>query len=194
MALLGPNGAGKTTALKTFQGLVKPSFGEVRFKGENVHQVSAHRVVAAGLCLVPEERMLFPRMTVRENLELGAYPREARRELHTTLQWVYTLFPRLREREGQKVSTMSGGEQQMTAIGRALMSRPELLMLDEPSLGLAPVLVRDLFRTVAAINREGISVLLVEQNVKQSLELVQRGLRIGRGKHTSRGECARSRR
>jgi branched-chain amino acid transport system ATP-binding protein len=174
VALLGPNAAGKTTALKTFQGLIRPSSGEVRFLGQVVHRVPSHRLVASGLSLVPEERMLFPQMTVRENLELGAYPRKARSALRSTLQWVYDLFPRLREREDQKVATMSGGEQQMAAIGRALMSQPKLLMLDEPSLGLAPIVVTELFRTIREINGKGISVLLVEQNVKQSLDLAQR--------------------
>lgn len=189
VALLGPNGAGKTTALKTFQGLLRPASGEVRFKGKDVHRVPAHRLVASGLSLVPEERMLFPHMTVRENLELGAYPKEARRDLHTTLQWVYELFPRLGEREEQMVSTMSGGEQQMTAIGRALMSKPELLMLDEPSLGLAPLLVQELFRTIESINAEGISLLLVEQNVRQSLELARRVYVLEAGTIERQGEA-----
>ncbi len=182
VALLGPNGAGKTTALKTIQGLIIPATGEVRYLGRVVHRIPSHRLVASGLSLVPEERMLFPQMTVRENLELGAYPRNARIALQTTLQWVFDLFPRLRERETQKVATMSGGEQQMAAIGRALMSQPKLLMLDEPSLGLAPIVVTELFRTVREINGNGISILLVEQNVKQSLELAHRAYVLDAGR------------
>jgi branched-chain amino acid transport system ATP-binding protein len=174
VALLGPNGAGKTTALKTFQGLLRPASGQVRYMGEIVHRVPTHHLVASGLCLVPEERMLFPHMTVKENLELGAYTWPARQNLGTTLKWVYSLFPRLQEREEQKVFTMSGGEQQMVAIGRALMSDPKLLMLDEPSLGLAPLLVTEIFRTIERINGDGISILLVEQNVNYSLELADR--------------------
>ncbi|MDQ7785020.1 MAG: ABC transporter ATP-binding protein [Desulfomonilaceae bacterium] len=187
VALLGPNAAGKTTALKTFQGLIRPASGEVRYMGRNVHRVPPHRLPAEGLSLVPEERMLFLRMTCRENLELGAYNPNARKVLHSSLRWVYELFPRLRERESQKVADMSGGEQQMVAIGRALMSQPRLLMLDEPSLGLAPIVVAELFRTIREINENGISVLLVEQSVKQSLELARHAYVLESGKIVKEG-------
>ncbi len=182
VALLGSNGAGKTTTLKTIQGLLRPSSGQVHFMGESVHQLASHQVVARGLSLVPEDRLLFPEMTVLDNLELGAFPAGARQKRQDTLDWVYQLFPPVFHRAKQKVKTLSGGEQQMVAIGRALMAKPKLLLLDEPSLGLAPLVVAELFRTVKQINRQGISVLLVEQNVKKSLELAHRAYVLETGK------------
>ncbi|MGO9567670.1 MAG: ABC transporter ATP-binding protein [Desulfomonilaceae bacterium] len=187
VALLGSNGAGKTTALKTIQGLLRPSSGQVHYMGESVHQFALHHVVARGLCLVPEDRLLFPEMTVLDNLELGAFPAGARQERQNTLDWVYQLFPPVFRRAKQKVKTLSGGEQQMVAIGRALMAKPKLLLLDEPSLGLAPLVVAELFRTVKQINLQGISVLLVEQNVKQSLELAHRAYVLETGKVIQEG-------
>jgi branched-chain amino acid transport system ATP-binding protein len=187
VAILGPNGAGKTTALKTVQGLIRPDSGEVRFNGENVHHIASHHVAARGLSLVPEERLLFPEMTVLENLELGAFPAEARAKRESTLQWVLYMFPSLERRISQKAKTLSGGEQQMVAIGRALMAKPKLLMLDEPSLGLAPLVVAELFRIVAQVNREGLSVLLVEQNVKKSLELAHRVYILEQGRVVQEG-------
>ena len=187
VALLGSNGAGKTTTLKTIQGLLRPSSGQVRFMGESVHQLALHHVVARGLCLVPEDRMLFPEMTVFDNLELGAFPAGARQERQDTLDWVYQLFPPVSRCAKQKVKTLSGGEQQMVAIGRALMAKPKLLLLDEPSLGLAPLVVAELFRTVKQINSQGISVLLVEQNVKKSLELAHRAYVLETGKVSQEG-------
>jgi branched-chain amino acid transport system ATP-binding protein len=189
VALLGSNGAGKTTSLKTAQGLLLPSAGSVRFMGDDVHRLASHHLVAQGLSLVPEGRLLFPEMTVLENLALGAYPGQARKSLRESLVWVHELFPRLSSRHGQKVRTLSGGEQQMVAIGRALMARPKLLMLDEPSLGLAPLVVAELFRTVKKINREGISVLLVEQNVKNSLELAHRAYVLETGRITREADA-----
>lgn len=174
VALVGSNGAGKTTTLKTVQGLLKPLNGQVRFMGKNVHLMQTHQIVEAGMSLVPEERLLFPEMTVVENLELGAFAPIPRRKRAATLEWVYELFPRLKDREKQKAGTLSGGEQQMVAVGRALMAKPSLLMLDEPSLGLAPLIVEELFGIIERINQEGISILLVEQNVQVSLALAHR--------------------
>jgi branched-chain amino acid transport system ATP-binding protein len=182
VTLLGPNGAGKTTTLKTAQGLLKPLAGDVRFMGENVHHKQAHQIVAGGLSLVPEDRLLFPGMTVLENLELGAFPPEPRRQLIESLDWVFNLYPQLRDRRKQKCGTLSGGEQQMVAIGRALMARPKLLMLDEPSLGLAPVIVDELFQTIREINRLGITILLVEQNVHLSLKLADKAVVMDTGR------------
>lgn len=188
VVLLGSNGAGKTTALKVIQGLIRPTSGELRFLGKQIHLLPAHQIVSQGLCLVPEDRLLFPYMTVLENLELGAYPRHARDGREKTLDWIYELFPRLKDRAGKKVITLSGGEQQMVAIGRALMAKPKLLMLDEPSLGLAPLVVRELFRTIESINKEGISILLVEQNVKHSLRLAHRAYIMETGRIVREGE------
>ncbi len=185
--IIGSNGAGKTTTLKTSLGLLKPLAGNVLFMGEDVHLRPIHQIVARGLSLVPEDRLLFPDMTVLENLELGSFAPEPRRRRKATLDWVYELFPRVRDRKKQKVRTLSGGEQQMVAVGRALMAKPKLLMLDEPSLGLAPLIVQELFRTIRKINQEGISILLVEQNVQNSLELAHRAYVIENGRITSSG-------
>ena len=187
VALIGSNGAGKTTTLKTAQGLLKPLNGEIRFMGKNVHLMHTHQIVAAGLSLVPEERLLFPEMTVLENLELGAFASEPRRKRAQTLEWVYDLFPRLSDRNKQKAGTLSGGEQQMVAIGRALMAKPKLLMLDEPSLGLAPLIVQELFHTIERVNSEGISILLVEQNVQVSLHLAHKAFIMETGRITLTG-------
>ncbi|HYM90478.1 MAG TPA: ABC transporter ATP-binding protein, partial [bacterium] len=180
VALLGANGAGKTTALRTISGLLRPRSGEVRFADERIDTRPAHEIVRLGLTHVPEGRWIFTLMTVDENLRLGAYaethlPREA-------LERVFTLFPRLAERRGQLAGTLSGGEQQMLAMARALMARPRLLLLDEPSMGLAPVLVRAIFQTVAAINREGTTVLLVEQNANAALRLARRAYVLENGR------------
>ena len=190
VTLLGSNGAGKTTAVRTAQGLCVPRSGEVRFLGRQVHRLGPHRLVASGLCLVPEERLLFPHMSVLENLELGAYHRRARARRKETLRWIYRLFPLLEERRHQKVHTLSGGEQQMVAIGRGLMSLPKLLMLDEPSLGLAPLLVAEVFRVLQEINREGISILLVEQNAQHALEMADRAYVLETGRVVREGPAA----
>jgi branched-chain amino acid transport system ATP-binding protein len=171
VALLGANGAGKTTTLRAVSGLVRPRRGSVRFESRDVTGLAPHVLVGLGLSHIPEGRRLWPGMTVRENLELGAFPRRARAGQRQALDWVFDLFPSLRERESQLTGTLSGGEQQMVAIGRALMARPRLLMLDEPSLGLAPLVVAELFQTIARINAEGVTVLLVEQNVHQALAI-----------------------
>ncbi|PLS82990.1 MAG: branched-chain amino acid ABC transporter ATP-binding protein [Chloroflexi bacterium] len=172
--LIGSNGAGKTTSIKTVSGLLRPRAGSITFEGERIDTLPAHRVVERGIAQVPEGRRLWPEMSVEENLELGAYTKEARAKRKQTLARVYELFPRLAERRRQAAGTMSGGEQQMCAIGRGLMSLPKLLMLDEPSLGLAPKLVAEVFGIVREINQTGVTVLLVEQNVRHTLELATR--------------------
>ncbi len=174
VALIGANGAGKTTTLKTISGIVRASTGSITFEGRPVHTWQPRQVVAEGLVQVPEGRKLFPDLTVRENLHLGAY-RRGRTEAEGTIAEVFELFPRLEERSGQTAGTLSGGEQQMLAIGRALMARPRLLMLDEPSLGLAPLLVADIFNVVQDIGRRGVTVMLVEQNAVHALQLSDRG-------------------
>ena len=176
VTLIGSNGAGKSTTLRTISGLLSPRQGEVSFKGRRIDKTPPHEIVKLGVAQSPEGRRIFPRLTVLENLEMGAY-------LHSThsatyrddLERVFTLFPRLRERVAQKGGTLSGGEQQMLAIGRALMTRPELLLLDEPSMGLAPVLVEQIFEIVQMINAQGVTVLLVEQNALQALMIAHRG-------------------
>ncbi len=172
--LIGSNGAGKTTSIKTISGLLQPADGAITFAGERTEGLAAHRIVERGIAQVPEGRRLWPEMTVNENLELGAYTKKARAKRADTLRRVYEIFPQLAERRGQAAGTLSGGEQQMCAIGRGLMSLPRLLMLDEPSLGLAPLLVAEVFRIVHEINQTGVTVLLVEQNVRHTLELATR--------------------
>jgi branched-chain amino acid transport system ATP-binding protein len=174
VALVGANAAGKTTTIRVISGLVAPRRGRALFNGEDLGRVAAHRRVDLGIVTVPEGRRLFPFMTVRENLLLGAHTARARAERERTLEYVYSLFPVLAERRSQLAGSLSGGEQQMCAIGRALMARPRLLMLDEPTLGLAPVLVGRIFETVRTINADGVTVLLVEQNVRQALTLADR--------------------
>ena len=172
VALLGANGAGKTTTLRTISGLLRPRAGEVRFAGERIDTRRAHEIVRLGLTHVPEGRWIFTLLTVDENLRLGAYAE--RRVPREALDRVFTQFPRLAERRGQLAGTLSGGEQQMLAMARALMTKPRLLLLDEPSMGLAPVLVRAIFQTIAEINRQGTTVLLVEQNANAALRLARR--------------------
>ncbi len=173
VALLGANGAGKTTTLRTVSGLIRPSRGEVRFAGERIDGIAAHQVVSLGIGHAPEGRRVFPAMSVLENLRMGAY--RFRRVPSEDLDRVFTLFPRLAERRAQAAGTLSGGEQQMLAIGRALMGRPSLLLLDEPSMGLAPLVVAQIFEIIREINEQGTSVLLVEQNAVQALALADRG-------------------
>ena len=174
MALVGANAAGKSTTLRVISGLLSPRHGRALFAGDDLAAVPAHQRVDRGIVQVPEGRHLFPFMTVLENLLLGAHAARGRRERETTLGYVYSLFPVLQERASQLAGSLSGGEQQMCAIGRALMARPRLLMLDEPTLGLAPLLVRQIFETVRTINADGVTVLLVEQNVRQALTLAHR--------------------
>ena len=189
VTLLGANGAGKTTTMRVLSGLLRPQSGTVTFAGEMIHRLPAPRIVEAGLVQIPEGRRLWPRMTVLENLELGAYGPALRARRQETLDWVLSLFPRLAERRMQLAGTLSGGEQQMLAIGRGLMSRPRLLMLDEPSLGLAPILVREVFNIIKQINGRGVTVLLVEQNVRQALEIAHRGYVLETGRIVRSGSA-----
>jgi len=174
VTMIGSNGAGKSTTLRSISGLTPPRTGSVRFDGEEISTVAAQDIVNRGISLSPEGRHCFQRMTVRENLELGGYLRRDT-EIQQDLDKIYELFPRLQEREKQKAGTMSGGEQQMLAIGRALMARPKLLMLDEPSMGIAPILVERIYETIAEINRQGMTILLVEQNANFALDVSKRG-------------------
>ena len=174
VTLIGSNGAGKSTTLRSISGLTPASSGRVVFAGTEITHVPAHEVVGHGIALAPEGRHCFPRMTVRENLELGAHRRRGA-DITPDFERVYTLVPRLQERERQKAGTMSGGEQQMLAIGRALMAQPRLLMLDEPSMGIAPVLIERIYETIGEINRSGVAILLVEQNANYALEASERG-------------------
>jgi branched-chain amino acid transport system ATP-binding protein len=175
VTLLGANGAGKTTTLRSVNGLNRPRRGRITFENEEITNVPAHEIVRRGISQSPEGRRLFPRMSVTENLEMGAFQRRDRGTMKEDMDRVFTLFPRLAERRGQKAGTMSGGEQQMCAIGRALMARPKLLMLDEPSMGLAPIFVERIFDTIREINRQGTPILLVEQNALMALEVADRG-------------------
>ncbi|MEM0268181.1 MAG: ABC transporter ATP-binding protein [Candidatus Korarchaeum sp.] len=174
VSLLGSNGAGKTTTLRVIAGLIKPFKGEILLRGERITDLPSYKRVSLGLSLVPEGRQLFPMMTVMENLEMGAYTPKAREKFMDSLEWVFSLFPVLRERRNQLAGTMSGGEQQMLAIARALMSRPEILALDEPSMGLAPRLVSDIFHTLGRMREEGVTILLAEQNARAALEISDR--------------------
>jgi branched-chain amino acid transport system ATP-binding protein len=174
VTLIGSNGAGKSTTLRSISGLTPASSGTISFDGQEITRTAAHEIVGSGIALSPEGRHCFARMTVRENLDLGAYRRRGP-EVAADLERVFELFPRLKERERQKAGTMSGGEQQMLAIGRALMARPRLLMLDEPSMGIAPILVQRIYGTIGEINRSGVAILLVEQNANYALDIAKRG-------------------
>ncbi len=175
VTLLGANGAGKSTTLRSINGLNRPREGSIAFQGRDITSTPAHEIVKRGIAQSPEGRRLFPRMTVTENLEMGAFQRSDKSEIKSDMDHVFELFPRLQERRNQKAGTMSGGEQQMCAIGRALMARPKLLLLDEPSLGLAPIFVERIFDIIRQINEEGTSILLVEQNALMALDAADRG-------------------
>jgi branched-chain amino acid transport system ATP-binding protein len=190
VTLVGANGAGKTTTLRAISGLLPVARGEVAFEGRSLLGVPAHRRAELGIALVPEGRELWPQLTVRENLELGAYGKAARRHLSGSLERVYELFPVVKERSRQVAGSMSGGEQQMVAIARALMTRPRLLMLDEPSLGLAPVVVSQVFDTIRRLHAEGLTILLVEQNLKKALEMADRGYVVENGSISIEGTAA----
>jgi branched-chain amino acid transport system ATP-binding protein len=195
VTLIGANGAGKTTTLRTIIGTVRPRRGSVTFNGHRLDALATDRIVRLGIAQSPEGRRVFPRMTVLENLELGAFARPDRQAIAADLDRVLTLFPRLRERLAQRAGTLSGGEQQMLAIGRALMARPTLLLLDEPSMGLAPILVDTIFRIIEDINRQGTTILLVEQNARMALRVAHRGYVIQTGRialHDAAGELLRS--
>jgi branched-chain amino acid transport system ATP-binding protein len=187
VALLGPNGAGKSTLLRTIAGLRRPASGTVTFDGRPLHREPAHRIVEHGVALVPEGRRLFSGMSVLENLLLGAFTPRARAEREQTQQWIFDMFPVLAERRHQVAGTLSGGEQQMLAVGRALMGRPTILLLDEPSLGLAPLAARRIFAVIKQINAQGVTVLLVEQNVRSALDLAQRAYLLEGGRITGAG-------
>jgi branched-chain amino acid transport system ATP-binding protein len=190
VAVIGPNGAGKTTLLRVISKLIDVSRGEIRMDGQLLNEVAAHRVIEQGIAHVPENRRLFPRLTVEENLQIGAFPPAARARCAERLGFVYQLFPRLKERRGQLAGTLSGGEQQMCAIGRGLMSGPKLLLLDEPSAGLAPVIVQQVFDLVRRLRAEGFTVLIVEQNVQQVLKVVDRAYLLETGRIKSSGAAA----
>jgi branched-chain amino acid transport system ATP-binding protein len=187
VAIVGSNGAGKSTTLKTISGILQPASGTIEFLGEKISGLAPHVIVEKGIAHVPEGRRLFPRLTVLENLKLGSYIKEAKSRREETLKWVFQLFPRLEERKNQLAGTLSGGEMQMLAIGRGLMSRPKLLMLDEPSLGLAPKLVLTVFEIVKKLHEEGITILIVEQNVGHTLELADRAYVLETGHITLQG-------
>ena len=182
VTLIGANGAGKTTTLRAISGLIRPATGTIRFRGEDITRLSPDLIVRLGIGHSPEGRRVFARMTVRENLELGAFTRHAKREIADDTDRILATFPRLKERLDQKAGTMSGGEQQMLAIGRALMSRPAVLLLDEPSLGLSPLLVQTIFGVIKEINARGTTVLLIEQNARQALAIAARGYVLEVGK------------
>ena len=195
VTLIGGNGAGKTTTLRTILGLVRPRRGSVSFNGARVDTLATDRIVRLGIAQSPEGRLIFPRMSVLENLELGAFARRDRDGIAPDLERVLSLFPRLRERLAQKGGTLSGGEQQMLAISRALMARPGLLLLDEPSMGLSPILVETIFRIIQDINRQGTTILLVEQNARMALRVAHRGYVIQTGRivlHDAAAELLRS--
>jgi branched-chain amino acid transport system ATP-binding protein len=187
VVLLGANGAGKSTTLKTISSLLSPERGTISFEGSRLDKVPAHQVIEFGVAHVPEGRRLFPEMTVEENLITGALKSEAKVKRNDTMKWVYDLFPRLRERRKQNAGTLSGGKQQMLAVGRGLMSLPKLLMFDEPSLGLAPILVSEIFNIVKNVHEEGVTVLLVEQNVKHTLTMCDRAYILENGRITMTG-------
>ncbi len=182
VTLIGSNGAGKSTTLRSISGLTPPREGSIKFDGTEVGEIPPQEVVGMGIALSPEGRHVFPRMTVEENLDLGAYLRKDRDGIDRDRERVYALFPRLKERQRQKAGTMSGGEQQMLAIGRALMANPKLLLLDEPSMGIAPILVERIYETIAEINRQGTTILLVEQNANYALDVSKRGYVLETGK------------
>ena len=187
ITLIGSNGAGKSTTLRTISGLMKPKTGEISFEGQSIVGVPAHKIVAKGLIQVPEGRHVFANMTVMENLEMGAYVRSDKDGIAKDLEEVFKKFPRLQERKDQVSGTLSGGEQQMLAMGRALMSRPRLLLLDEPSMGLAPLLVKEIFNIIKEINESGTTILLVEQNAKMALDIADRAYVLETGRITLAG-------
>ena len=191
VTLIGANGAGKSTTLRALSGLVKPTAGSIKYEGEEITRLPANKVVSRGLCHVPEGRMVFPNLTVAENLRMGAYLQRDKKWIGNQTEYVFSLFPRLKERESQAAGTLSGGEQQMLAIGRALLSKPKFLMLDEPSLGIAPLLVKTIFERIVEINREqGLTILLVEQNANLALDVSSYGYVLETGKVLLEGPSA----
>jgi branched-chain amino acid transport system ATP-binding protein len=191
VALIGANGAGKTTLVNTLSGVLRPAAGEVRFLGTRIDGLAPHTIAELGVSHVPEGGRIFPDMTVRENLEMGAYPQKAWKRREETFDQVYQVFPRLKEREGQIARTLSGGEKQMLAMGRGLMSRPKLCLFDEPSYGLAPILLLELFRVIKSLPEQGLTVFLIEQNVRSALEIADRAYVIENGCIVSEGESGK---
>ncbi len=190
VTLIGANGAGKSTTLNTVAGLLKPREGKVEFEGESLLGIAPHTIVSKGMALCPEGRRVFLQMSVRENLEMGAFTRKDSAEIADSLEMVFDRFPRLKEREGQSAGTLSGGEQQMLAMGRALMSKPRLLMLDEPSMGLAPILVQEIFDIIKSLHETGTTVLLVEQNARMALSVADRAYVLETGRVSMSGDAA----
>jgi len=188
VTMVGSNGSGKTTLISAVMGMMRTTSGAIEFLGQPIHQLPPHRIVDRGISLIPEGRQLFAGMTVLENLELGAYFPHARKRIPKTLEWVFDLFPRLEERSRQLVGTLSGGEQQMVTVGRGLMALPKLLLIDEPSMGLAPMMVAELFRTIRRINEEGVTILLVEQNARQAMEISDRTYVLENGRVVREGK------
>lgn len=190
ISLIGANGAGKSTTLRSIMGLVKPKHGTITYMGKNLLEMKTQDMVNHGIALVPEGRRIFPNLTVLENLKIGAYCRNDKKGIDEDMEWVYTLFPRLKERTWQLAGTLSGGEQQMLAVGRALMSRPKLMMMDEPSLGLAPLIVKDIFSIIKEVNKQGVTILLIEQNANAALHIADKAFVMETGRITMRGTGA----
>ena len=189
IALIGANGAGKTTILHTVSGLLQPTKGSVIFEGQDITKIPAHKIVSLGMAHVPEGRRVFAQLTVLENLKLGAYTRKDKNEMEETLQMIYKRFPRLEERKNQTAGTLSGGEQQMLAMGRALMSHPKIILMDEPSMGLSPIFVEEVFKIIRDISAEGVTVLLVEQNAKKALNIADRAYVLETGNIILQGDA-----
>ncbi len=189
VALIGANGAGKTTTLHTLSGLIQAQSGEIKYKDKELTRIKNHRIVSLGMAQVPEGRRVFAEMTVLQNLKMGAYTRNDKNELQETLEKVYKRFPRLEERKNQLAGTLSGGEQQMLAMGRALMSHPEIILMDEPSMGLSPIFVNEIFKIIEDVNKDGVTVLLVEQNAKKALSIANRAYVLETGKIVKEGNA-----
>jgi len=187
ITLIGANGAGKSTTLRTIMGLVRPKEGTISYLGKNLLEMKTQQMARNGITLVPEGRRVFPNLTVLENLKIGAFVRNDEKGIKSDMEWVFSLFPRLKERTWQLAGTLSGGEQQMLAVGRALMSRPKLMMMDEPSLGLAPIIVKDIFNIIKEINKQGVTILLIEQNANAALHIADKGYVMETGRITLEG-------
>ena len=187
VTLIGANGAGKSTLLRSIIGLVKVASGEITYNGQKINGLNSQKIVKTGITLVPEGRRVFPNLSVLENLQIGAYMRSDKEDIKKDINWIYELFPRLQERSWQMAGTLSGGEQQMLAVGRALMCRPKLLMMDEPSLGLAPLIIKDIFRIIREINQQGMTILLIEQNANMALKIADKGYVLETGNLTMTG-------
>ena len=190
IALIGANGAGKTTILHTISGLIAPKKGSITFEGQEITKIPAHKIVENGLAQVPEGRRVFPSLSVLQNLKLGAYTRKDKKEIGDTLKMIYERFPRLEERKNQPAGTLSGGEQQMLAMGRALMSKPRIILMDEPSMGLSPIFVNEIFDIIKQVSASGTTVLLVEQNAKKALSIADRGYVLETGKIVKEGKAS----